>query len=95
MTRVVNLYKEPYDIYIGRTGKGRKSLFGNPFSVKDFGRDGCIEKFEEYIRNKLNSDEELVKELLLLDGKVLGCFCKPQKCHGDVLVTLINEYKRK
>ena len=25
-----------------------------------------------------------------LEGKVLGCWCKPQDCHGDVLVELID-----
>ena len=27
--------------------------------------------------------------MLRLDGKKLGCFCKPGPCHGDVLVELV------
>ena len=33
MTRVVNLYKEPYDVYIGRAGKGREGPLGNPVAI--------------------------------------------------------------
>ncbi|MFD1444291.1 DUF4326 domain-containing protein [Thermoactinomyces vulgaris] len=24
-----------------------------------------------------------------MKGKVLGCFCKPRACHGDILVELV------
>ena len=27
MCKVVNLYKEPYDVYIGRAGKGKRCLY--------------------------------------------------------------------
>ena len=30
-----------------------------------------------------------------LDGKVLGCWCHPQPCHGHTLIQLINEFKNK
>lgn len=52
-----------------------------------------LEKYEKYIRDKLNKDPELVKELLSLSGKKLGCWCKPDNCHGDILLKLIQEYK--
>ena len=29
--------------------------------------------------------------LLVLKGKVLGCWCKPGPCHGDVLARIANE----
>lgn len=28
-------------------------------------------------------------------GKVLGCFCKPKACHGDILAEVLNELKSK
>jgi hypothetical protein len=28
--------------------------------------------------------------LLELDGKRLGCFCKPKLCHGDIIVAAVN-----
>ena len=86
-TRVVNKYKEPFDVYIGRG-----SIWGNPYTVQAYGRKLCIEMYEQYMRQRLHQEPELYLELLKLDGKVLGCFCKPKPCHGDVLVKLIQEY---
>lgn len=92
-TRVVNLYKEPFDTYIGRPRKGEESIWHNPFIVGVHGERGeCVKLYETYIREKLESGEIPLKELKKLKGKRLGCFCKPQDCHGDVLVKLINEY---
>jgi hypothetical protein len=28
-----------------------------------------------------------------LEGKTLGCFCKPEPCHGDVLLELLTQKK--
>lgn len=84
---VVNKYREPYDVYIGRG-----SVWGNPFTVQEFGRDRCIEMYREYIVRRLEQEPELVAQLLSLRGKRLGCFCKPQRCHGDILLDLIEKY---
>jgi len=32
-TVVVNINKEPFDIYIGRAGRGEDGYFGNPFRI--------------------------------------------------------------
>jgi hypothetical protein len=32
-----------------------------------------------------------MKALFELKGKILGCWCHPLPCHGDVLVKLIKE----
>lgn len=91
-TKVVNVYKDSYDVYIGRaTGTGT-SIWGNPFVVGTDGEQGeCVEKYEPYIREKLKSGEIPLTELRKLKGRRLGCFCKPKTCHGDVLVKLVNE----
>lgn len=86
-TRVVNKFKEPYGVYIGRG-----SEWGNPFTVEDHGRDEAIRLYEKYMRERLSKEPGLVIQLLKLRGKVLGCFCHPKPCHGDVLITLIEEY---
>lgn len=87
--------KEPYDIYIGR---GKNSIWGNPFSHKEGtlakfktnSRKESIEKFEEYLLHNI----ELLKQLPLLKGKILGCWCKKPnifvECHGDLLVDILN-----
>ena len=64
-------------------------MWGNPYTVKDYGRDECIKMYREYIIQKLEKDPLLRKELASLRGQVLGCYCKPHACHGDVLVELM------
>ncbi len=86
-TRVVNKYKEPFDVYIGRG-----SVWGNPFTVQQYGRELCIAMYSTYIQERLNNEPELVTQLLALKGKTLGCYCKPKPCHGDILVRLIQQY---
>ena len=83
---IVNLKNnDEYDVFIGRPSK-----WENPYRIgKDGNRKECIDKF----RNYLLENEELTKDLWQLDGKVLGCFCKPLPCHGDVIVQLIEEMK--
>jgi len=81
--KVVNCQTESYDVYIGRPSK-----WGNPFKI---GRDGnraeVIEKYEAYIRKT----PKLMEALPELEGKVLGCWCAPKACHGDVLVKLFKQ----
>lgn len=86
-TRVVNKYKEPYDVYIGRG-----SVWGNPYTVQAYSRELCIAMYEQYIRQRLHQEPDLYLQLLELKGKTLGCFCKPKACHGDILIKLIEEY---
>lgn len=96
-TRVVNIHhKEPYDVYIGRSGKGQDGYFGNPYRAihdKDEDRQAVREKvvreFDEYFYRRLDSDPEFKRRVHELKGKVLGCFCKPKLCHGDIIVEYI------
>jgi hypothetical protein len=81
------------DIYIGRAWnsggwKLKASKWANPFTVKKYGLDLALEKYESYIR----SNKELMADLPSLRGKVLGCWCKPNRCHGDILIKLLNEF---
>ena len=88
-TRVVHLKKESYDVYIGRPSK-----WGNPYSHKEgtlaefkvANRTEALEKFEKY----LLENETLFNSLIELKGKTLGCWCKPNKCHGDILAKWSN-----
>jgi len=82
-TRVVHCKKDHYDIYIGRPSK-----WGNPYKIgRDGNRGECLEKYREYILN----NEYLIKCLHELRGQVLGCWCKPKACHGDVLIEIMEE----
>jgi hypothetical protein len=83
MTRVVHCKKEPYDVYIGRPSK-----WGNPFEIgKDGDRAEVIAKYRQYIRHR----PDLLRDLKYLKDKTLGCWCKPQACHGDVLAEMADE----
>ncbi len=80
MTKVVHCKRESYDVYIGRPGK-----WGNPYSIgRDGTREEVISKYETYIIN----NPALMADLHELKGKVLGCYCKPLACHGDILARL-------
>lgn len=80
--RVVHCKKDKFDVYIGRPSK-----WGNPFIIgKDGSREDVIKKYREWILNQY----DLLKDLQELKGKILGCFCAPQACHGDVLIELAN-----
>lgn len=90
-TTVVNIYKDPYDEYCGRPGKGKEGYFGNPFLLsKDEPRGATIEKFRNYFYTRLESDVEFKRRILELKGKRLGCFCKPKACHADVIAEYLN-----
>jgi hypothetical protein len=86
-TKVVNLRKAPYDVYIGRAGRGQDGYFGNPYALgKDGDRDEVLVKYKKYFQNRLDKDPEFFKRVAALAGKTLGCFCKPFACHGDIIV---------
>lgn len=81
MTAVVNKRREPFDVYIGRG-----SEFGNPFVIGPHGsRQDVIEAYRLHFRQKLRSDPAFHDRVMALEGKRLGCFCKPLACHGDVI----------
>jgi hypothetical protein len=82
-TRVVHCKKESYDIYIGRPTK-----WGNPFKIgKDGNREEVIQKYRRYLLGR----PDLMESLKDLKGKTLGCWCKPEACHGDVLAELADD----
>lgn len=81
-TTVVNrkTEREKEEVYIGRGSK-----WGNPFYVGvDGNRTQVLEKYSAYLQTR----QDLLASILELKGKVLGCYCKPQKCHGDTLAAL-------
>jgi hypothetical protein len=91
-THVVRIGTEPYDVYIGRSRDPRNNKWGNPFShingtlaqYKVNTREEAIRAYRQWILTQ----PDLLADLHQLKGKVLGCFCKPKSCHGDVLAEL-------
>lgn len=99
--RKVNLVKLGYSnlqewlsdqnhVYIGRNVhwvKGaNSSKWRNPYSVKKYGLDKSLQLYRQHL-----FDTGLIDDLDELSGKVLGCWCKPNRCHGDILVELFKK----
>lgn len=89
-TRVVNLCREPYTVYIGRENKRLhlgQSIWGNPFRIgPDGSRDEVIRKYSDW----LDTQDDLLVLVDSLAGETLGCYCAPLPCHGDVLLRIID-----
>ena len=63
----------------------RQSPLGNPYELPSDGdRDAVCDSFEIYFDRKYS----LHGQLSTLRGKVLGCWCYPERCHGQHLASL-------
>lgn len=91
MILVVHCRRSHYDVLIDRTTK-----WGNPFThVRDrptlasflvATRDEAILAYEAWLATQAH----LMDALYELRDKVLGCWCRPLACHGDVLIRMAN-----
>ena len=93
------------NVYIGRDMSyyvpgAIGSIWGNPFPVKKsptdmrkntFTLDDSLARYRQHVE----SSPALIAKLKDLDGKIIGCWCKPHRCHGDVLIELITKYHNK
>lgn len=94
-TRVINIHgDEFYDVYIGRPSK-----WGNPYShlgvpgtIKVDSIEEAIDKYRAMIEQKIIIGAINSEDLSELRGKILGCWCKPGPCHGDVLIEMLEKY---
>lgn len=97
LTRVINIRSEsqfkdmkstPTYEYIGRG-----SYWGNPYSMYEDSEDrqDVIRKFRYDFERDIFPNKDK-KEVYKLAGKRLGCFCKPDECHGDVLADYLNSW---
>ena len=66
----------------------RSSDWGNPFEMPDDGdRDTVCDSYEIFFPRKFSLHNRIDE----LRGKVLGCWCYPQRCHGDYLAAKTEE----
>lgn len=85
LSRVVHNRRAQYDVLIARPG-----FWGNPFRVGVHGARGeCVDRYRDWV---LQSPEHR-RRLPELRDKVLGCWCSPERCHGDVLAWLASSGK--
>lgn len=94
---IVTRKRNGFDIDITRYGSWK---LGNPFySTSAQSRRASIERFrahvldnEEFYKDKFN---KLIKMDSFVKGKLrLGCYCKPQACHGDVIRSLCDRIRK-
>lgn len=91
-----NWQSDPQYVYIGRAGKGQDGYFGNPFPLQHGeSRGSTLDRFREWVKNRLDTDPEFARRVSGLKGKTLICFCAPKDglqpaldgdiCHGQIL----------
>lgn len=97
ITRVINIKKDTQYQFPKSTPKyeyiGRGSYWGNPHSMYEKGadREEVIRKYKyDFDYEKFPNKDK--SEVYKLAGKRLGCFCKPQICHGDILADFLNSW---
>jgi len=98
-TRVGHCKVDATDVYIGRGPDGRdmtdteigeRGWLGNPYSVDEYGRITCINRFRETFEQRLETDTSFRRAVADLHGQTLGCWCRAvgddgPPCHGDVI----------
>lgn len=90
-TQVINMQNAPSGwrnnpdyVYVGRTPEGKAGEWGNPFTAAEFGRDTACERYAEWIQQPLQSvKRKKIREQL--QGKILVCFCHPERCHAHII----------
>jgi hypothetical protein len=84
-------------VYIGRfqyrpkaqLGNIPKSIWANPFPAKNHTyqeHSRAVDLYRQYIIKR----PDLLAQLHTLKNKILGCWCVPLPCHGNVLIELLN-----
>lgn len=100
--KVVNVRQENCTHYIGRASSysetdtlGIFANLGNPFAIgsvhstdSEYARKSVIDSFERWARSH---PDVMARIKILPEDAVLGCWCKPKACHGDVIVKIWRE----
>jgi hypothetical protein len=92
-TTAVNIKYEPYDLYIGRTNRRYKlegNLYSNPYVIgKDGKRHEVLRKYAAWLLAQDTAQTRAIVEGIgYMRESRLGCWCKPERCHGDILAAL-------
>lgn len=97
ITRVINIRRDPIYEVIKSSSEyvyiGRGSCWGNPYSMAEYSndRDEVIRMFKyDFDYDKFPHIDK--SKVYSLAGKRLGCYCKPENCHGDVIADFLNSW---
>jgi len=77
----------------------RDSPFANPFTIDkkknpEEERKRVIDAYKIYLNELLIKKPELKELLKTYKGKTLGCWCKPEPCHADILIEKIDSLEK-
>ncbi len=101
MIKIINLATTKTDkyIYIGRYNKSinaNKSLLANPYKINSLNsRESVLQKYKEWLFKNIEMKTQVYDYLCYLQKLsktqdiVLGCWCKPLDCHGDIIKEII------
>jgi hypothetical protein len=64
--------------------------WGNHFEIPDDGDRDTV--CDNYIRHYIPHKPSLLNKIHSLKGRVLACWCYPERCHGDYLAELVNDH---
>lgn len=68
-----------------------ESEWANPFSVKEYGLEKCLQLYREHLDELLTNPERLARFMKLAEMTEIGCFCEPgAPCHRDVILEVLN-----
>lgn len=95
--RVGNRHRGDKGLYVGRG-----TVFGNPFTVEEHGREEALELYSRYLHDEIQLPWSKVGRAIdklgrrVSDGEnfVLLCSCAPKACHADILRFMILESAR-
>lgn len=96
LINVKNSDPDEMDFYIGEKHKSYdldESVLNNPFDKSEIGREVAVKHYKMYLYRRYLEEEKFRKLLHSLEGETLGCLCYPKRCHGEVIVDLLNEHK--
>jgi hypothetical protein len=92
-----------FNVYIGRQNPWqgfKQSIFANPFKIgEDCSRKQAIVRYRKWLLGTAYKDfrqeqrMKILRAIPKLKGKILGCWCSPLPCHGDVLIELLRNPK--
>jgi len=80
-----------HHLYIGpQVDDVAASRWDNPFRNGQYELVRGLREYENHITNS----PQMMSRLDELEGKILGCFCHPRLCHGDVLIKIYDKFRR-
>lgn len=80
-----NQFDVAKDLYLEARDLRQDMPIGNMLDI-----DYAVLLYRDWLLNTIGG-LRLQEDIDELRGKVLGCFCKPHPCHGDVLVELLGQ----